>query len=1275
MENTPIPRQGFWGRIKDILRRTPETPPPPPPHNGGGHPHTNSEPPPPRAMSEAERVHQMMKNISPSHVAREIIPDALSTESLKNEAFRKFILNIALLERDTDISGDVSKLRDIDMRHNEDWLKKRKAELESIDEVALATAADREVRKLMIRNIDRMLARSDAYSDERKTAIKTIQLVQTGNEPEPVVVLQQFLNEPGNLPNSGHFGETFEQIRGQLSAETFDGILKTPPDKGGGVDGLKAHIENIAKQIQDERGKIVQDFNREIQKEGDRVARARIEDEMLGQLRKADRLLGKVAQMHLKEFGKGLIGRLHDQARTLGGWENLRNELQKDEEFRDYMFYNIIAPIIENPKLDQSRALFSFHLQGELEEFMDIIRRTPEVGEKLVSHYSMLREVIFQSNDMDYYAAHPGQDIKEFRQSTVFFTNTHIDFASQNPLVALSKRMYEVAIMQIRENHGGYIPRKYLEYDTGSGSIILDEMVRKMVFAAIQNKQFYNTPRDPVTGHYMQDLYGRLQQGRDPRELYDLNKLYGGHSEHSTEWRRKLGDFTIAAALKQAKGLALVDMRLLEQIARSKGSGSIMMTKQEAQKYTFGDPGKLGSIPYEGIVQYLEPIIHLYSRFAIGGRHFLPFFNMLVTDKPFWEPNKMSRLIQLHMDGDHENIRKEFGNEIDTRLITMDNPFGFSGMWGTFTGWRNAMASAKWDDWDRERFSTANKLTFVGDSFVRLADAHGHLHDTAHGDIRNIEGKAKQKVDDHFLFDDTVHRGSDNRTAHEFHELLKDRYKQALLRSGDPEMINKAQSRDDFDLLWLETGRREVDPTVGKTYDDQLKDHLNDVQKTHKHLADNSEYRRQLTMKLERAYKARIWAQAAMRNPLAVARELKSSYEIAGHHRDDAPLRKRLIWEILNIDLSRFEEAREPTKEELATLQRVTDLEGAVASMTQKALRENRDLQASDFADIQEVPLRENALKYWNGVRKEMLGINPHTGELRTGKDWYGKLGIDDAPTERARGLRFHRINWQAVEEIDLHGKGEHHGIFHHHDHDFESHLMTGKTVDRDWRYLFSTEDMGWEYLNITALGPRNPVRRVGDLDGHVQSLGALNKILSPAGGAMSGGKLNEKAFHESMTELWNAITIDDMTVGYDVAGRIMYTTGQMFRKADWAWRIPGIGQAIGMVKKTSLMELLYGKVHGQTMGPNDLLKLVHDGEQAGYILPSAINPLTGKRDHWTEWDAHTIEKRLGGTVPNAVYEMATQALMAIIAITVFRALTAKSEDEDEGGGGGGGHH
>lgn len=954
-------------------------------------------------------------------------------------------------------------------------------------------------------------------------------------------------------------------------------------------------------------------------------------------------------------------GRFMEEMRKQGR-EYVEKMMQVDPDYRDFWFYRILENVLYNHKIDSHRELYQLYESGEMHDFLEIVRRIKtddgqRIGLRLAERYDILKNTIFQSHDMDYYCAHPQQDMKEFIGSTSMFLNEYIDAATQDPMVSLAKRMYESALFHIRDSFGGYIPREWLAWQEGKvRASKLDDMVETYLKQAIASGQLYEVKMDPITGLPAPSMWNRKQI--DPRRPYSIDELYGGETEHSEGWKRQLGELKIASALKQAKGLALVDQRLLEIISKSKGTGtSYIMDNRPWKSQGFN------SIPYEGIVKYLDPVIHYYGRFGVGMDISGAFFNMIVSDssKYDWDPGHMKILMNYYQDGEYEKAQKYCTEhnmgDIQTRLNAMDNPFGYSGMWGTMTKWRVGDATAGFDDWEKDQaYAAAVKLTNIGDtfsapdrpsSFQKWGSTWAYIKAKQYfTEVKNPQYKEfRKQYRDRLLASNEI------------------RYTEMARRDAEAEQNNKIDF--EFEAEWRKVG---INTKVGtKTYRKILDEVLaNDLE--HGHAKPGSELDK-LTKKLERAYKARVWVQTTMKAPLIVAREL--NVELSKHgEKSKSRLRNRIIWELLGIDLDDLElrggqENLTPTAIQEAAFDRISDVEGALASLQQTAIRENRNLKEKDFDDAieklgssEQKQNFEKAKTYWKMVKKAMIGSEKDEDALKI----YEQLGIKDAPDgSLPQGLRFHQIDWNKINAISLENiNSENHFIIE----ELKTDLLTNKLIDRNWRHLFSTEDMGWEFLNTSALGGRNPVRRAGDLGSHV-AFGQLfeeylvNFVQRPV------GKVDDMVEH--LHKMFAAMSGDFQDVAAEACARVAYSTGMIYKKSDWAWKLPfGAGQIGSLFTETSISQKLHGRDRGIAWGPNDMLQWVQ--AVGSHILPKArYSKFTGEETMPnSEWDRARLGKFLGGTKANAMYEILNMSLFITTMLMIYQALTKKSEEEEE---------
>lgn len=936
--------------------------------------------------------------------------------------------------------------------------------------------------------------------------------------------------------------------------------------------------------------------------------------------------------------------------------EKIEKRIQSDVNYRDYWFYHILENILYNHKGESHRELFGLYEHSDMQMFLEIVRRIKDekgesVGRNMAERYDVLKNTIFQSHDMDYYCAHPQQEMKEFIGSTSLFLNSYIDAAVQDPMVSMAKRFYEQALFQIRETNDGFIPRQWLQWEEGKmRASKLDDMVEKMLKDAIKWNQLYVTKRDPILPDIpAPSVWNRKQIDFDPNhpKPYTLDELYGGKAAIDEDWRRNLGDLKIASALKQAKGLALVDMRLLEIIALSKGTGTDFVNRTVKA---------FNSVPYEGIVRHIEPIIHYFGRYKVGMDSYDAFFNMMVGDKANWnwDPQLMKDVVMLHTTGKQKELedfcKKHKMGDLATRLTQAENPFSYSGMWGTKTKWRIGDSTADFDDWERDQaYAASVKLTTAGDYF----SAENRKSSFQKGSSTWAYRKAQQYYIEN----------------HPQYTRLKEQYRQQLATSDDVKLKRWAElNGEEFESHWRKVGikqkvgektkKRFKEKIEDKTYEDifleKFQKELDPINRGHPKKGSELD---KLIKQLERAYKARTWVQVAMRNPLIAARELDVEWNKDGYAQK-GPLRKKIIWEILHVDVDMIASHRTPKATEEAAFNLISDLEGAMAAVKEISVRNNRDLKTDDFDVITDVELRAKALEYWDMVKGAMFGdMKERVGDI------YGMLGMKEFENAKLQGLRNLKIDWNVIKNIDITPdsrlKPDQFII-----PQLKSALLNNSLIDRDWQHLFSTEDMGWEYLNIGALGERNAVRRAGDLGSHVEFNQLFEQYLNDI---ISKPKPKIEDIVELQHKMLVAMSGDFLDIGVDAVGRVAYTTGQFYRAASWTWKLPlGIGQLLSIFNDTSISQILHGRDRGDAWGPNDMLHYVQAvGSQ---IMPKNRYSRLGGREvaSGSEWDRALLGKRLGAVKPAVAWEILNMTLAIAFLITLYRSITAKSEEEEQ---------
>ncbi|MBI3380217.1 hypothetical protein HY029_05680 [Candidatus Gottesmanbacteria bacterium] len=1119
--------------------------------------------------------------------------------------------------------------------------------------------------------------------NRRLEEVERLEKMKEWMSPEAIEANERLVKARGGktvddyLPVSGE-GKTINEAIGDL-----DGILTR-----GQIDLLNevknGHYKEDRDDLLTEAEEILESKNDELIKQLGKTQGAESPDDVNApsMMAREHRAAGEKHRKLItarEKLGRSVVektgstkARFYDAMRTQGRG-SVEFMIQTDADYRDYWFYHILEPILYNQRSESSHQLYTLYVAGDMDAFLDIVRNTKDaegnrVGLQYAARYDVLKSTIFQSHDMDYWAAHPSQDMKEFISSTALFLNMYIDAASQDPMVALGKRAYEMALLSIRDTHDGYIPREWLSWEEGKlRNSKLDQVARTYLDQMINLGQLYHIKEDDIVrnGLPQPSVWNRKQS--DHSKPFTMKEVYGFESKLSNKYGDKLGDLKIAAALKQAKGLSLIDQRLLEIVAHSRGTGtSYEQTGEAGQSFSLSAK-QFNSIPYEGIARHIAPMIHYYSRYRLGGEYYDAFFNMLVMGKwDNWHPDIMKEIVKFVTKGDSQGAidyleskgMHDGAEAFKNRLIEAENPFEYSGMWGPWTGWRLGDSTISFDDWERDRAYGTN---------IKLINAQNWA--------------ARQ-----------VRRKFESEAGNELYKRYRREYRDRAKNSNDLKARSAAladeavQNRDpndfddSFEILWRDVGKNLHPEGVIKTYGQLLDDHWVANKETGSY--------KELAVKLKKVYLARTWLESAMRSPLLAARYIEVETSMYGGT-EKVKLRDEIIAKILHIDRKQIDSMRTPTSGEEKEFDDIADLEATVGAISQQAIKDNKALQSEDFdrhirlinedgtlTDLQKeekTRMMQNAKRYWEEVKTALLGDKSI--------EWYyqqlGVEGWNEDQIKRERGVRVHKIDWNQVDRIVTDVEKDEKGKVKDDAKGrltFETSCITNKLLDRNYRTtLFSTEDMGWEYLNIGQLGDRNPVRRAGDLASHVQFAQLFEEYVNNL--LVARPDMDELV--KKQKEMWTALSGDFVDIAIRNCYRISYTTAMMYRKADLAWAIPFISPVYGVFTDSSIMQMIRGKDRADAWGPNDLLQYVQavGGQQ---ILPKrpyhglaayakmeeeGFGPKMGVSFYGVT--SNDLGKAIGGTKWLATWEIASTSLMIVTILNFYRALTAKSEEDE----------
>lgn len=1239
----------MFGNLIETLRNFFQGERPPPP------------PPPPVADRRAPREERRERQTKGRLVVEELA--RVSSAHQASELLKGITFNVNTLENNDALADLLLGILNADptVVHDPRWLRRQREALEGRRAGLAGNPDDQDHLENIIDKIDGLLDRIETH--RRKVEVVK-ELKREVWKPEETVQRERGAERLRREERRAR-GEEVEDIVIPTPEERrpWRELVRDLPDdiEGRPIDGI-ADIKGEADQIEagniGDREERLHKFSRGFAK----VTKSLIREmsvhptpENARRFEQFQQTAETVARQIVDRYGSH-VGRLDYVLRGAEG-ELIERRIREDPDYRDYWFYHILENVLYN-KGESHRDLYNLYEMSDMTSFMDIVRtiRTeedPKLGIRLAQRYTMMKNTIFQAHDMDFFSAHPMQELKDFIGSTSLFLNSYIDAAHQDPLVSLAKRAYEISILQVRDTNNGYVPREWLQWQEGKvRASKLDDMAEEKLRKFIEAGQLFAVKTDDINGLPIPTAWGRKQI--DPTRPITMDEVYGYEPILSGEIGRNLGNLRVVAALKQAKGLAQIDNRFFEILSKSKGTGTSI------KYYSSGDKEQpfnlalkqFNSVPYETIVRYLEPVVHYYQRFHMGGEYYDAFFNMLVTEWPHWNADDMMKIVEFHNRGDLEGmvdfvrtlkLPQDVEKTVEERLISQDNPWVFSGMWGPHTGWRMGDTTIGFDDWERDRTYGINvKLTTASNFAERMARAEF---------LENLN----------------------NDTYRGFREAYRNRLLDSnniIMRTAaerDVAATARGEIDDEFEGYWQKNGldQKTIEAGTGKkrTYRQILDDMWDLGDEKHGIKYENQQVKF-LMKKLEKAYKTRVWVQAAMRQPLLAARILESKWE---HFGEEAfsPLRKKIIFDILNIDVDQIAAMKTPLEKEEAGFNRIIELEDWIAAVQQNAIRESRDLRDSDFDVITDDMMRTNAKLYWQKVKNAVLG------DFRTAEDFYRETGIDnpqefypDGVTAKPQGSRFYRIHRDVIdrnffaEEVEKYGKKDIEARIN-----FETELLNNKLLNREWRFMFSTEDMGWEYLNIGNLGERNPVRRAGDLAGHAQ----FGKLFEDYINNQLVARPKIEDLVKAQKEMWTALSEDYLDIAYNAMWKIANTTGLMYRSSDWKWKLPlGVGEVIALGKDASIMQYIRGRDRADAWNPNEELHYVQaiGGQQ---ILPKRKLSGFGGRRLAPKFahDTGEMARVLGATKVNVAWEILNMTILISVALTIFRAATAKSEEEE----------
>lgn len=879
---------------------------------------------------------------------------------------------------------------------------------------------------------------------------------------------------------------------------------------------------------------------------------------------------------------------------------------EKGYKFRNKIFLKIHAQILTQ-KRESSNDNFGLYERADFTSFINLLRsgmgdiKVPSYGKSLGltwgEWYTNLSNTIRHSRDIDFWASQPAASMDNFNKSLAMFQNEYTAQALSIPAVDQAYRAYETTLNIIRDTNDGYIPPALVEFDPVKNTNFWDDEAQNILTKMISQGVVYDAKRD-----YRR--FGGLPVVSEDGASFELGEKITAEDVAEDEENLEQQMY-----MTLAKGFGMASMRFLEIISNSKVPGSNINGEDV--------PGFHSNV-YEGITTALNYWNVFMKKWKVHSyKHFYLFNTVLPMDKKLpVDARGAEKAYRAWLDGTFED---KYGSEAKRMIDTMNFSRTHSAL-GPTTPWRLLDDTIGWTDKQRE---------LMGSS-IRILLAH------------RLTG---EKVKEFLVI-----------------RKYKEMFRKAKKDAGEPHVGSA------FEALWQSEGTAIYGTNIDSEWGELQHHHAAEIKK--------------LSANFINIYKARMWVEMAMRNPLAIAHNAEINVPVAGYKGSTKrrKLNSYIIEEVLGIkpeDLDtgtvvdgegiyQISAAKysSPTLKQITNTQEVLDLEGDLIAVREIALKENRELKAADFNIIQNDKRKQDALKYWQIVREYTLG----TADENAFNDIYNDLGITyrlDPAT--GKEMEYYDIDWHKIKNADK--------FFGHLDESYKSKpliLKDGQDVivgtpiafnekwlDKDWGWIFSTDDAAFRKMAFLNLGGRQWVRRGGDVAAH--HAGGLEVAKYMDVNLTPNPEIRDLA--EQLMKIRQGYQSDDLTVGWRVVGQIAHLTSKLY---EMDYKKLGLSSAQKDLWKTRRnvaswnanrrREFWDALEHIDLLPPHD--QFDHFGWE------------TFKDDPYM--NIHKLRKLNHADNTDVWTEIITLGLMLAIAITLWRAFTAPSEEEGASGGGGG---
>ncbi|MBM3283123.1 hypothetical protein FJY90_02620 [Candidatus Gottesmanbacteria bacterium] len=418
----------------------------------------------------------------------------------------------------------------------------------------------------------------------------------------------------------------------------------------------------------------------------------------------------------------------------------------------------------------------------------------------------------------------------------------------------------------------------------------------------------------------------------------------------------------------------------------------------------------------------------------------------------------------------------------------------------------------------------------------------------------------------------------------------------------------------------------------------------------------------------QKALSARALIETTARNPLAMAHaiDVKITDSLTGLKRK-VKLHNLIAHQVLGIPpeytkygdmLSQAAEYAKPTAEQLQYIKEIIGLESDIAAVREIAINGtrhdngdlkdpgNRELKVEDFSIIADDVRRDQAIKYWRLVQEAVFGT--------TSPDHlYEELGMKVGENRQDYDLDWGKIKKAKEEVVDVIAK---HKISLSDGTVINSQLED--LLEKDWKeeIIIGTDSTAFRQMDLLNLGGRQWVRLAGDAASHYHGGERVGKYLTtdlntnPDPGNLAKALLEVRQMYEG----------DNIDMGWRVVSYLANATGKLYGMDYKRFGSPAqldvwqTRRGVAAWTANARRKFIDALEHLDVLPPT--------AEAWGYDIPKGT-------------DLHHLRKFLRADNVDVWVEILTLGIMLAFIITIWRALTAKSEEEEEGGGGGGHGH